>query len=72
MSTRNDQLYDKAITFHRNFNPIFGKADVIYYDFGKSGLRNNIAAGTKTKDEKLKPINSSFIYALYSKPAFGY
>ncbi|HEX8041249.1 MAG TPA: hypothetical protein VF490_19005 [Chryseosolibacter sp.] len=72
ISGRGDHLRDTAITFHRDFNPMFGKADVIYYDFGKSNLRDHIKAGTRRKDEKLKLINGSFLYALYSRPAFGF
>ena len=72
VSGRRDHVGDTAITFHRDFNPMFGKADVVYYDFGKSNLRDHIKAGTRRKDEKLKLINSSFLYALYSKPAFGF
>ncbi len=50
ISGRRDHLPDTAITFHRAFNPIAGEADVIFYDFGKSNLRNHIKAGTRTKD----------------------
>ena len=60
------------ISFHRNYNPMLGKADVIYCDFGKSERRDNLTTGTKNKHEKLKPINNSFIYALYPDPMFGF
>jgi hypothetical protein len=60
------------ISFHRDYNPMLGKADVIYCDFGSSDLRDHLNAEVERKDEKLKRINGSFIYALYPEPMFGF
>lgn len=66
-----DGSNDSAITFHRDYNPFFGKAVVVVYDFGKSELRDKVKAGIKKEDEKIVIINDLFLYVIKSRPAFG-
>ena len=67
----NNEFFDSAITFHKDYAPFFGKAIVITYDFGKSRLRDLTNQGNEVKDEKVKIINSKFLYRVRSKPSFG-
>lgn len=66
-----NDFFDSVITFHKDFNPILGKAVIITYDFDNSELRNRVKKGEGIKDEKVKIINSLYLYRLKLKPAFG-
>lgn len=70
-SRRKDQYFDSVITFHKDFSPMFGKAVVVTYDFGKSGLRELTNKGGKLKDEEVKIINDFYLYRVRARPAFG-
>jgi hypothetical protein len=70
-SKYNNEFFDSAITFHKEHTPFFGKAIIVTYDFGKSGLRDLIDQERRIKDEKVKVINNEFIYRVRPKPAFG-
>lgn len=70
-SRLNNEYFDSVITFHKDYTPFMGKAVIISYDFGKSGLREKIRNGSKLKDEDVKIMNDLYLYRVKSKPAFG-
>lgn len=61
-----------AVSFHRDYNPFFGKARVAYYDFGASKLREELNTGMIRRTEKGYIVNDSLIYMIYRKPGFGF
>lgn len=71
VTERSDEYFNHMISFHKEFNPFFGKADVVYFDYGSSEFRNMVSEGIARKDERVKIINDYFIYSLRLKPAFG-
>ena len=66
-------FYDSVIAFHKTYTPFLGNAETVSYDFGSSSsiLRSKIKTGLTLKDQKLKIIDSLFLYQQNSKPAFG-
>lgn len=70
-SLLNNEYFDSVITFHKDYTPFMGKAVIISYDFGTSGLRKKIRNGNKLKDEDVKIINDFYLYRVKSKPSFG-
>lgn len=70
-SKNKTQYFDSVITFHKDFSPWFGKAIVVTYDFGKSGLRKLTKKGVALKNEEVRVINDLYLYQIRSKPAFG-
>ncbi len=70
-SNDKDNYFDSVISFHRDYNPFFGKSIIIFYDYGNSNLRKQILNETPPPNEEFKIINDSFIYRLNRKPALG-
>jgi hypothetical protein len=70
-SQHNDEFFDSVISFHKDYSPFFGKAVVITYDFGKSGLRDMTNLKIELKDEKVSIINDMYLYRIRSRPSFG-
>jgi hypothetical protein len=70
-SRLNNEFFDSVITFHKDYNPLFGKRIIISYDWGKSEVRDKTKEGNQPKDEKIKIVNNVYLYRIKAKPAFG-
>jgi hypothetical protein len=70
-SKYDNKFFNSVISFHKDYSPFFGKAIVITYDFGKSGLRDIINRKVELRDERVKIINSMYLYRVRYRPSFG-
>jgi hypothetical protein len=66
-----NSYFDSVIIFHKSYNPFFGHAITINYDFTESDMREKIKAGEKFQNRKTRIVNARYIYISNSKPAFG-